>query len=72
MATVKVTMIDNSWLLRALVKITNSRDVVLTMLANYGTGVAEHHGSIVACVTMNNVPLVHGRHYDHIVLARLA
>jgi hypothetical protein len=63
---------NNMRLLRALVKITNSRDMVLAMFADYGASVAEHHGSVVTCVTMNNVSLVHGRHYDHVVLARLA
>ena len=57
--------------LRALVKITDSGDVVLAVLADNGTSVAKHHSSVVTGVTMNEIPLVHRGHNDHVVLAGL-
>ena len=57
---------------RALIEIANSRDVVLAMLADDGTRMAEHHSGVVTCVTMDDVSLVHRGHNDHVMLPRLA
>ncbi len=42
------------------------------MLADDGAGVAEHHGSVVARVTVDDVALIHRGNDDHVVLACLA
>ena len=44
--------------LRALVKITDSGDVVLAVLADDSASVAEHHGGVVTRVSMNHVAFV--------------
>jgi hypothetical protein len=57
---------------RALIEIANSRDVVLSVLADDGARMAEQHSGVVTRVAMDDVSLIHRGHNDHVMLSCLA